>query len=227
MRGMLPPPPAAPRGGGAARHESEKPRRGAGRMARGGCVRAGALHAPDIVPVTAADAARFAASARRRRCMATSGSPCAPRATRTAARCGASSFRPAHPGGSLSPSATRPASRCAADRRRRRVARQCVAHHRPRDGRARRRAARRPPPIRAAIPAPDAPGPTEPRHPDGGVGSPLNRASWGGAGAPGAPGGAAPDRSRPDPPPRAGMGARRPAPDHCAAASGAAAPSAH
>ena len=46
-------------------------------------------------------------------------------------------------------------------------------------------------------------------------------------GAPGAPGGAAPDRSRPHPPPRAGMGARRPAPDHCAAASGAAAPSAH
>jgi len=42
-------------------------------------VRAGALHAPDIVPVAAADAARFAASARRRRCMATSGSPCAPR----------------------------------------------------------------------------------------------------------------------------------------------------
>ena len=147
--------------GGAARHESEKPRRGAGRMARGGCVRAGALHAPDIVPVTAADAARFAASARRRRCMATSGSTCAPRATRTAARCGASSFRPAQPGGSMSPSATRPASRCAAaaagaahptpvvrrcgvtrraaDRRRRRVARRFVAHHRPRDGRARRR----------------------------------------------------------------------------------------
>jgi len=80
---------------------------------------------------------------------------------------------------------------------------------------------------RAAGTAPDAPGPTEPRHPDGGVGSPPNRAAWGGAGASGAPGGAAPDRSRPDPPPRAGMGARRPAPDHCAAASGAAAPSAH
>ena len=130
-------------------------------------VRAGALHAPDIVPVTAADAARFAASARRRRCMATSGSTCAPRATRTAARCGASSFRPAQPGGSMSPSATRPASRCAAaaataahptpvvrrcgvtrraaDRRRRRVARRFVAHHRPRDGRARRHSrARRP-----------------------------------------------------------------------------------
>jgi len=86
-------------------------RRGAWRAAP---VRAGALHAPDIVPVTAADAARFAASARRRRCMATSGSTCAPRATPAAARCGASSFRPAHPGGSMSPSATRPASRRAA-----------------------------------------------------------------------------------------------------------------
>jgi len=81
------------------------------RAMRPALVRAGALHAPDIVPITAADAAKRAASARRRRCMATSGSPCAPRATRTAARCGASSFRPAHPGGSMSPSATHPASR--------------------------------------------------------------------------------------------------------------------
>ena len=125
--------------------------------------------------------------------------------------------------------------RCrAADRRRRRVARRFVAHHRLRDGRARRRAARRTP-RRTRLRRRSAPSfprrtPQERRNraiPMGAVGSPLNRASWGGAGAPGAPGGAAPDRSRPHPPPRAGMGARRPAPDHCAAASGAAAPSAH
>ena len=214
------------------------------RAMRPALVRAGALHAPDIVPVAAADAARFAASARRRRCMATSGSPCAPRATRTAARCGASSFRPAHPGGSLSPSATRPASRCAAaaataahptpvvrrggvtrrarrrraaDRRRRRVARRFVAHHRPRDGRARRRAARRPPrrtPQDRRNRAIPMAGSGRPRFAPPGAAQAVQ-------------GGAAPDRSRPDPPPRAGMGARRPAPDHCAADSCAAAPSAH
>ena len=129
-------------------------------------VRAGALHAPDIVPVTAADAARCAASARRRRCMATSGSTCAPRATRTAARCGASSFRPAHPGGSMSPAATRPASRRAADRRRRSVARRFVAHHRP-PRRTRRERLRRPRRRDS--------GATRPRHRDGAVPSFLGR----------------------------------------------------
>jgi len=126
----------------------------------------------------------------------------------------------------MSPSATRPASRCAptAAAPAAAVLRIVAVAASPGDS---SRIIVRATVGRAAIPAPDAPGPTEPRHPDGGVGSPLNRASWGGAGAPGAPGGAAPDRSRPHPPPRAGMGARRPAPDHCAAASGAAAPSAH
>jgi len=195
-------------------------------------VRAGALHAPDIVPVAAADAARFAASARRRRCMATSGSPCAPRATRTAARCGASSFRPAHPGGSMSPSATRPASR-----RAKRPASDAPMSP-PTPGTPPASPSQRRPAIRRASSSARRSGaPSFPRRtpqerrnraiPMGAVGSPPNRASWGGAGAPGAPGGAAPDRSRPHPPPRAGMGARRPAPDHCAAASGAAAPSAH
>jgi len=249
MRGSM------PRGGGAARHESEKPRRGAGRMARGagpcrGAACAGhrsghrggrralrgvrappALHGDVGFPVRAA---RDAHGGALRRVVIPPGAP-----WRFPVAIGDPSGIPLRSGGGDSgasgagrPALRRDAPRCRSSPSPRRPAIRRASSPARRSGAPPGGAASAapdapPPPIRAAIPAPDAPGPTEPRHPDGGVGSPLNRASWGGAGAPGAPGGAAPDRSRPDPPPRAGMGARRPAPDHCAADSGAAAPSAH
>ena len=200
-------------GGGAARHESEKPRRGAARHASGagpcrGAACAGhrsdhrggrralrgvrappALHGDVGFPVRVARGAHGGAL---RRVVIPPGAP-----WRFTVAVGDPSGIPLRSGGgdSGASDAGRPARRRDAPRPPPPCCGSSPSPRRPAIRRASSSARRSgAPPGGAPAAAPDAPGPTEPRHPDGGVGSPPIRASWGGAGGPGR------RRARPFPP---------------------------